>query len=99
MREVDVAHEPEDEREAARHQEVERCQGQPVHHGADEKLHTFTPSCPGLTRASGSDWHEIAGSSPAMTPIFAIACIPRLPPQPAVSAGCLLGRGRTRSLS
>ncbi|QEX19035.1 hypothetical protein FRZ44_43470 [Hypericibacter terrae] len=39
MREIDVAHQPEDQREAARHQEIEGSEREPVHEGEQEELH------------------------------------------------------------
>ncbi|QEX24194.1 hypothetical protein FRZ61_41350 [Hypericibacter adhaerens] len=39
MREIDVAHQAEHEREAARHQEIEGGERQPVHEGEQEELH------------------------------------------------------------
>src|ERR1700749_813608 len=38
MRQIDVAHEAEDQREAARDEEIEAAQGDPVEHSVEEEL-------------------------------------------------------------
>jgi hypothetical protein len=43
MREIDVAHQPEDQGEAARHQEIEGGEREPVHEGEQEELHARRP--------------------------------------------------------